>query len=161
MSAAAENCQWSQVPAASQITLSGAFAGATVKKVEKCTKNPDTMDVYIAVSQKDCEGVGSIVFASEATNAGQPVGVDVNFDNIGFYAEVKSLEKTAEKVTLTISAASHGPVSYTHLDVYKRQARRAPIPEPAFPSGKPCRKWRHRSAGSDGQGWIFRSQSPR
>lgn len=108
VSAAAENCQWSQVPASSQITLSGAFAGATVKKVEKCTKNPDTMDVYIAVSQKDCEGVGSIVFASEATNAGKPVGVDVNFDNIGFYAGVKSLEKTAEKVTLTISAASHG-----------------------------------------------------
>ena len=133
------------------------------------------MDVYIAVSQKDCEGVGSIVFASEATNAGQPVGVDVNFDNIGFYAEVKSLEKTAEKVTLTISAASHGlqfnrkltpeAVSYTHLSASQCRpccaARRAPIPEPAFPSGKPCRKWRHRSAGSDGQGWIFRSQSPR
>ena len=38
---------------------------------------------------------GGIVFASEATNAGKPVGVDVNFDNIGFYAGVKSLEKTA------------------------------------------------------------------
>lgn len=108
VSATAENCQWSQVPTASQITLSGAFAGATVKKVEKCTKNPDTMDVYLTVSQKDCEGVGSIVFADASTDAGQPIGVDVNFDNIGFYAAVKSLEKTAEKVTLIISAVSHG-----------------------------------------------------
>ena len=52
----------------------------------------------------------------------------------------------------TAAAIAYGPVSYTHLDVYKRQgcgSRRAARPRcwPARPSGRPaCRR-------SSGRGW--------
>ena len=37
--------------------------------------------------------------------------------------ELSSLTKAAQELGLTQSGVSHMPVSYTHLDVYKRQDR--------------------------------------
>ena len=48
------------------------------------------------------------VFSDKATNAGQMVGVDVQFDNAGFYVVDKSVTETKDKATLVISADSHG-----------------------------------------------------
>ncbi|MFQ9439845.1 MAG: hypothetical protein ACLR13_01090 [Acutalibacteraceae bacterium] len=47
-------------------------------------------------------------FSDKATNAGQMVGVDVQFDNAGFYVVDKSVTETKDKATLVISADSHG-----------------------------------------------------
>lgn len=108
ISVLAENCQWNDDLEASQLTLSGAFSEAAIQKVEKCTKHPNGIDVYLTISQENCDGVGSVVFADTATNAGQPVGIDVHFDDIGFYAELQTLKTTEDKATLVISAAPHG-----------------------------------------------------
>lgn len=103
-----ENCQWNSGVDASQITLKGAFESATVQKVLPSSENPQKLEVVLSTSQEEGDGVGSIIFSDKATNAGQAVGVDVQFDNAGFYVVDKSITETKDKVTLVISADSHG-----------------------------------------------------
>lgn len=103
-----ENCQWNSVVDASQITLTGAFESAAVQKVVLSLGNPQKLEVVLSTNQEEGNGVGSIVFSDKATNVGQPVGVDVQFDNAGFYIVDKSVTEIIDKATLVISADSHG-----------------------------------------------------
>lgn len=103
-----ENCQWNSDVDVSQITLTGAFESAAVQKVVPSSENPQKLEVVLSTNQEEGDGVGSIVFSDKATNAGQTVGVDVQFDNAGFYVVDKSVTETKDKATLVISADSHG-----------------------------------------------------
>ena len=86
-----ENCQWNSDVDASQITLTGAFESAAVQKIVPSSENPQKLEVVLSTNQEEGDGVGSIVFSDKATNAGQMVGVDVQFDNAGFYVVDKSV----------------------------------------------------------------------
>ena len=103
-----ENCQWNSDVDASQITLTGAFESAAVQKIVPSSENPQKLEVVLSTNQEEGDGVGSIVFSDKTTNAGQMVGVDVQFDNAGFYVVDKSVTETKDKATLVISADSHG-----------------------------------------------------
>ena len=74
--------------------------------------------------------------------------------------ELKAILDTSKELGMTVTAHAYTPeliqkpVSYTHLDVYKRQA---PYRTPHTISGNPCPSRRSRSAGC----WLSRENSDR
>ena len=59
----------------------------------------------------------------------------VEYDE-GFLMAVDSLKRTGTSIDLY--TYSTGPVSYTHLDVYKRQTKSSELPTAVAASQQPC-----------------------
>lgn len=105
-----ENCHWKDV-SPDQITLSGAFEQAKVKAIDRA--RGDILNITLDINREDCTGIGSIVFAPAATDAGQALGVDVDFAHMGFFADLEAIEEKDGRVTLRINAV---PVGLTLTD---------------------------------------------
>ena len=70
----------------------------TVQKVVPSSENPQKLEVVcVYESGKKRRWCQFIVFSDKATNAGQTVGVDVQFDNARFYVVNKSVTEQKTK----------------------------------------------------------------
>lgn len=102
-----ENCHWADV-SPDQLTLTGAFSHAKVMAVNISPAHPDILQISMDIQREDCTDTGSIVFDPAGTDADQSLGVDVNFDNTGFFADLQQIEEKDGRVALHINAVSAG-----------------------------------------------------
>lgn len=105
---ALEGCTWREGVSAADITLIGSLADETVDRVERSNDDHARATVYVRVADTERHWLGGIVFGAAATSYGSELGVDVDFETVGLFADVVDAQRSDGTVSLSILARPEG-----------------------------------------------------
>lgn len=105
---ALEGCTWREGVSVADITLTGSLADATVDRVERSNDDHARATVYVRVADTERHWLGGIVFGAAATSYGSELGVDVDFETVGLFADVVDAQRSDGTVSLSILARPEG-----------------------------------------------------
>lgn len=103
-----EGCSFAEGADARCATPYGALSDATVLSLDVDPDDPTHAVAVLSADRSACEGVGGVTLSADATTYGDCLGVDIDFESIGFFPVSTSLQAQGDRTLLVATVRPVG-----------------------------------------------------